>query len=538
MRETWPAPAPAAAGPGGTALVTKALRLLRVIGASSDPVTTAALLAQTGWPRPTLHRILAALVDEGFVRREAGRRGYVPGYRILELAQTIWAGPDLAAAASLELQRLRNLAGETAYLAIPQRDGVLSLGKFESPHPVRSAARLGVLKPFHCTSQGKAILAFSRPDEVDRLLGPGPLPRYTRATIVERGPLDEELGRVRQQGFSIENEEILEGSRCVGAPILGQNGRPVGAVSVAGPAWRLTLERAQQLGPEVAEAGRHIGALWRAARPATPAPGVGAAIDGLPEPAFHGADPVWDGSRSVLVWTDRMAPSIHESDGRATRSSRLSREGAIACALHGTRESLLATDDGLCVVEERQAAVRRLTAGAPFSALARAPDGTVWAACRDGDASRVGALRGGIFDERWTLPGTVSALCWSPDGSRTFASDADRGLIHAGDVKGGRIRVLSRIPRASGRPVALTCDSLGRVWVALADGWSVVRLDDTGEFADVVAMPVPRPTGLAFGGPGGRTLFVTTARYGLARDVLERAPLSGRVLAVPTAIPT
>ncbi len=519
--------------PGGAALIGKALRLLDLIGGESRPVPASRLLAVTGWPRPTLHRILAALAEEGYIRREAGRSGYVLGYRILELAQTVWAGSDLAAVASLELQRLRNLAGETAYLAIPHRDGVLSIGKFESPHAQRSAARLGVLKPWHCTSQGKAMLAFSDAGEVRRRLGDGPLPRFTAATIVDRAALEADLARVRASGFAIESEEIVEGSRCVGAPILDRLGRPVGAISVAGPTWRLTAERAQQLGPEVAEIARHIGAHWSAVQKATAvAAGRIAVLEGAPEPALYGSDPAWDAAAGSLVWTDLMADCVYRGDGRSTTTRPLPRSGGVACSLNAGGASLAAMQGRLWRLGQGEP-LQSLPEGHDATALCRSPDGEVWAAVSDGAQTTVGPLRPSGVEPRWRVSGVLRALCWAPDGAALMASDPERGVIHAGEPGASRMRVFSRIPPASGRPEALAVDEAGRLWVALFDGWSVARLDASGEFADVVALPAPRPTGLAFGGAAGRTLFVTSARYGLSRDVLERAPLSGHVFVVP-----
>ena len=90
--------------------------------------------------------------------------------------------------------------------------------------------------------------------------------------------------------------------------------------------------------------------------------------------------------------------------------------------------------------------------------------------------------------------------------------------------------MLARIPRGAGEPRGLALDPEGRLWVALSDGWSVARLDAFGEIERVVGLPVPRPSGLAFGGPDRSHLYIATAPLGLPRDILENAPLSGRLL--------
>ena len=514
----------------GTALIGKALRLVDAIGGAPGAVDVRELLAETGWSRPTLYRILSALVAEGYVRRDPAVRGYTLGYRFLELAQNAWAGSDLVAVSSLDLQRLRNLTGETAYLAIPHREGVLSIGKFESPHAVRSAARLGVLKPYHCTSQGKAMLAFWDEAERERRLGPEPFVRYTDATLTRREQVDAQLAAVRRQGFAIEDEEILAGSRCVGAPILGEHGRPVGAISVAGPAWRLTRERAEQLGPEVADVARRIGQLLLAVeRPRQGGGGV-SAWGGQVEPAFHGADPCWDVERSALVWTDRMGQAIHATGVDRDDVRRLSPSSPVVASVHAGPRSLVFMGEEAWSVGRDEPHRLAGAALADVTAACGGADGAVWLAVRDGEGTAIGLLKGTQVEARWTVRGHIDSLACAPDGSLAAAADSHRGVVYAVGTSRSGLRVFSRIPAASGRPRALAVDTSDHVWVALDQGWAVARLDDSGEFARTIALPVPRPTGLAFGGTEGRTLFVTTARYGLSRQVLEKAPMSGLVL--------
>lgn len=513
----------------GAALVGKALRLVEVIGGASGPLDVHRMQVATGWPRATVYRILSVLAGEGYVRREPGSRGYRLGYRFLELAQNAWAGSDLAVVASLDLQRLRNVTGETAYLAVPQPDGVLSLGKFESPHAFRSAAQLGALKPYHCTSQGKAMLAYWDAAEVQRRVGAEPYKRYTPGTIVARDALERQLVEVRAYGFAIEDEEILEGRRCVGAPILDGRGHSIGAISVAGPAWRLTRERAEQLGPEVAEVARHIGRSLQASRPSRQARPGEWAVCGDAEPAFSGADPFWDVEQGSLRWVDRLGQAMHMTGPVGDSVWHLPSPEPIHCAVHFADGSLVFTrEDTWRFARSGEAQPLDLPVDG-VSAACIGAGGTVWIARAVGDRSSIGRLEGATIHPVFSVAGQVGALCCGADGS-VLAADPERGILYAGRPDSARMRVLSRIPAASGQPRALALDASNRLWVALHDGWAVARLDADGEFAETIPLPIPRPTGLAVGGPQGRTLFVTTARYALSPETLRQAPLSGFVL--------
>jgi IclR family acetate operon transcriptional repressor len=113
-----------------------------------------------------------------------------------------------------------------------------------------------------------------------------------------------------------------------------------------------------------------------------------------------------------------------------------------------------------------------------------------------------------------------------------YAADPARGTIYVFRCGTRTPRILTRIPRVSGEPRGLAVDANGRLWTVLYDGWSIARLSIEGEFDRVMALPVPRPTGITFGGADGQSIFVTSARVGLARDVIDNAPLSGRLLVI------
>lgn len=512
----------------GTALISKVFALIDAVGAAPNLVTVPELKRTLGWSRPTLYRILAAATAHGYLRFDPIAQGYTLGYRLLDLAQNVWAAPDLAAVASAELRRLRDMTGETAYLAVRQDEAVLGIGKFESPHAIRSAAQLGVRKPLHCTSQGKAILAFLPGAEtlVDRL----PLQRFTTATITETAALRAELATVRERGYAIENEEIVPGQRCVGAPVLDAEGYPAAAISVAAPVWRLTPERAVQLGPEIARIGRVVGLQLRtgeervrtSASNAYPHPLVR-------EPAFYGSDPTWMSGEAEVRWIDRLAPCLHVTGLEQTAIVRPSIESPIEAASLDD-EPVLALGGQIIRLDPATGAVEGEAAGAP-SALSRDPRGRLWAAWSAQDSvSRLGCIDG--EGPGWTVQAAITAMAW--DGETLYAADPTRGTIYR--LQGVAVRVFARLPAVSGEPRGLAVDSYGRLWAALYDGWSIVRLDADGEINRVVALPVPRPTGLAFSGDG--TAIVTTARVGLDMDVLERAPLSGRLLVVDVGLST
>jgi sugar lactone lactonase YvrE len=247
--------------------------------------------------------------------------------------------------------------------------------------------------------------------------------------------------------------------------------------------------------------------------------------------AFHGAFPRWCASTRRLYWCDALAPALRVFDGQAD-TQLLQAEAPITGLVVRDDDLVLAHEGGLLRVT-RDGRSAPLTAFPPgrLLALAGGEGESLWAAfAAAGGGCVIGAVQpGGAFSTQWAVDEPVQALCW----------DADRALLHATAPASGsvlrlqpgtpQVRRLATLPKGSGRVSGLAVDAQGGVWTALREGWSVVRLGPDGELDRMVGLPVPHPTDVVVVGEG---LFVTTARHPVPLDVLPKAPLSGRLLAV------
>jgi len=530
------------ASPGdGTAALEKALDLLEAVGSSPEGLSHAELAARLALPRTTAYRLLATLVARGMLRRDPLRKVYCLGVRCFELSRQAHAMPDLAAAAVLELRTLRDLTGETTYLAALDGRDVVSLDRCDGAHSQRSASALGQRKPVHCTSQGKAILSAMDATARDALVRGLVLRPLTPRTLTDRRRLLAELRVTAARGYAIDDEEIVPGVRCVGAPIVDGLGQVRGALSVAGPAWRLTPERLELLGPEVAEAARRVGAQL---------PGLRTALgDAEARPvagpwAFHGAHPRWCAASGRLFWADTLAPALRsmgpgdegdalwaETDGPV--HGLLLGQGAVS---GGTAPSPIAwCAHGAFALPPGGPAERLAEWPAlPAQAVCEGNDGELWLARETPEGgSDVGCLRpGAALDVRWRLAEPVQCLRWRAADGTLWATVPDTGAILSLQPETGAMRRLVTVPKGSGRVSGLALDADGGVWTALRDGWSVVRFLPDGSLDRVVALPVPTPTDVELGGADGRRLFITSARQPVPLDVLAKAPLSGRLFEV------
>lgn len=219
----------------GTASFSKFVHMLQLVADATQPVTVTELSRLSGYPRPTVHRIVAALIAERLLE-EGQRTGRLAlGPRLIHLANRSWDRSEIRLASLEDLGRLRDITGETVHLAVLNGNHMVYIEKLESPSAVQMTSRIGTNVSLHSTAVGKAYLAALDDASRDKLLAelPATLVKYTDNTITSVDTLRAQLGDIRTRGWSTDDEEQEAGIACYGAAILGRGGQPIAAVSVS-----------------------------------------------------------------------------------------------------------------------------------------------------------------------------------------------------------------------------------------------------------------------------------------------------------------
>jgi IclR family transcriptional regulator, acetate operon repressor len=245
----------------GTQAVARAVALLKLFSDAAPERGLGDLAKAAGLHRATAHRLLAALEREGMVARDESGERYRLGPDAIALGARATRATDLRSACRAELLALAAETGETATLEVPVRGDMLIADEVVGKALISATASAGTSWPAHATSTGKAVLAVLPDDERRAMLG-RKLSRPTARTIVSQVALARDLALTRKRGYAVATEELERGYVAVGAAILDQSGRPVGALSVGGPTVRFPARRIASLGTVVrAAAGRVSAAL-------------------------------------------------------------------------------------------------------------------------------------------------------------------------------------------------------------------------------------------------------------------------------------
>jgi DNA-binding IclR family transcriptional regulator len=220
--------------PGTIAVLHKALDIVELLETSEKAKSLDEVVASTKIARSTAHRVLINLISRDYVEKDDSGR-YRLGLKLLELGATVKQRQSLRELVRPFMEELRDRLGETVNLGRLNGDTVLYLETVESQHPIRVTGSLGVIDPVQATSIGKAILASLPPAERPVIRN---WRRLTPATICDPDQFAAELERVKKQGYAVDDEESMEGGRCIGVPIL-YGDRVIAGVSISGPASRI-----------------------------------------------------------------------------------------------------------------------------------------------------------------------------------------------------------------------------------------------------------------------------------------------------------
>ncbi len=228
----------------GTQSFARSISLLQHICDRTTPPAFQDLLAECTFTRPTLYRLLHGLEAEGLVIQARDKR-YKPGPRLINLARTALSTSDIRDLARDALIRVRDKTGETVHLAVPSGEGLVYIDKIESLETVRMNSTIGTFVPLHSSGVGKAYLSALPEDEFADYLETATLTPITSFTTTDPAGLRVQINQCRTQGFVFDNQENEVGIACFGAPILDEAARPIAAISVSVPLFRLDKDKSR-----------------------------------------------------------------------------------------------------------------------------------------------------------------------------------------------------------------------------------------------------------------------------------------------------
>lgn len=240
--------------------ITRVLHIIEAVSYADKPMTPLLLSQELDIPKPTIHRLLQQLVDEGFVAIDISG-GVIAGGRVRNLGVALWQQRQFYAERQLILQHLVNDIEETCGISVPYEGQMVYTNRANTRLPLQINLPVGSKSPLWCTATGKLYLSqlslASRHTTIKNLT----LDKFTKNTITDVAHLNTELDAIAKTGIGVDKEEFISEMVAVSVPILDKQGRFLAALYVHGPTVRVSLDDLMAFVPRLQQGANDVQTL-------------------------------------------------------------------------------------------------------------------------------------------------------------------------------------------------------------------------------------------------------------------------------------
>lgn len=245
--------------------VAHALDLLELFHDETKDISLGEAATRLHMSKANTQKLLTNLEMRDYLELDKLTDRYRLGFKAFALSQTYLRQGGLLYRAQATLQEVAQATGETAYLAVLQKQEIAYIAAIESDQTVRVVSRLGTRLPAYCTAAGKTHLAALAESQLDRIYPEEDFEVHTPTTHPDKAALRRDLQQISERGYAIDDEELDPEVRCMAVPVRDYSGSVIAALSVSGPSFRMSRERietsvAPLLIQAAAELSRKLGA--------------------------------------------------------------------------------------------------------------------------------------------------------------------------------------------------------------------------------------------------------------------------------------
>lgn len=226
---------------------------------SADPVPLGQLTDLLGIDRSSVFRLANTLRRRGFLTNPIGGRDYILGPSIWRLSRKYGRSSVLTTFCHQHVKMLALKTGETAHLAVREGDKALFIDHHtSSSQMIVVSGQTGESVPLYCTAHGKALLADCGLEDLKSIFGRARFEAYTPQTITSIKELAKACTKIKAQGFAVDDGEMIEGVRCLAAPIRDQDGAVVASIGISAPLARFPQARNRIFARQVCDVAKQI----------------------------------------------------------------------------------------------------------------------------------------------------------------------------------------------------------------------------------------------------------------------------------------
>lgn len=242
----------------GVQVIDRALDILEILSLEREGLGVTEIGARLGLHKSTVHRIISALAERGYIEKQPRNSIYKIGLKLIEISSVYLNNVELKTEARPYLNELTRKLGITSHIAILDGRDAVYIDKVDTHSSIRLYSQIGKRIPVHSSGLGKSLLAGLSDLQLEEYLKNYEFNKYTKNTITNKEDLIKQIMLVRKKGWSVDNEEHDDEIRCIASPILDYRGKVIAALSVAGPKDIVSGDRDEEIGEIVKLAAREI----------------------------------------------------------------------------------------------------------------------------------------------------------------------------------------------------------------------------------------------------------------------------------------
>ncbi|WP_227430466.1 IclR family transcriptional regulator [Psychrobacter sp. I-STPA6b] len=240
--------------------ITRVLQIIESVSYASTPLSPLELSQELEIPKPTIHRLIQQLVEEGFLAVDIGG-GIVAGRRVRNLGVELWQQRQFFNERQAILEKLVDDIKETCGIGIPSGRHMIYTNRANTALPIQIFLPIGAQSPMWCTATGKLYLSQLSPARRKKLINNLDLIKFTKNTIVDVKQLNAELDEIAKTGIGIDKEEFISEMVAVSVPIVDKKDRYLASLYAHAPTIRVSLEELLTHVPRMKQAALDIQAL-------------------------------------------------------------------------------------------------------------------------------------------------------------------------------------------------------------------------------------------------------------------------------------
>jgi DNA-binding IclR family transcriptional regulator len=207
--------------------------------------------------KSTVHGIISTLKYHGFISQDEETQKYKLGIRFIGFGDLVVNSMNIRNAAVPVIIDVCDRIEETVHMAMLDGADVVWIEKSECNKSIKTSTTIGARLPAYTTADGKIIICYQNKDKIKAYL-PKRIPKHTINTITNKSEFIKKLEEMKKNGYAIDNEEYVEGIKCVAAPVFDHDGKVRFSLSTTGPAFRMTEEKIKEITAIIKEAANEI----------------------------------------------------------------------------------------------------------------------------------------------------------------------------------------------------------------------------------------------------------------------------------------